>query len=242
MDIRTLRSGDNFTYLLQAGQRAAVVDPGYAPLVERVLAETGTSLELILITHHHGDHTGGCGALKRATGCRIVGPPGGTALDTTLQDGDSVSFAGTEVSVMSVPGHTRSDLAYYVADSKAVFTGDTLFACGCGRVFGGDADTMWSSLCRLRALPDDTRVYGGHDYTEENLEFAVHLEPANAALQKRLQDYRIESSPEPSTIAEEHRTNPFFRCDTPEFVAALEMEDSSPSGVFAEVRGRKDRW
>ena len=245
MEVRTQRSGDNFIYVLLEGQQAAVVDPGNAPPVERVLAETGASLELILITHHHGDHTGGCHPLKRATGCRIAGPPGGTAwLDTNLQNGDCVRFADTELHALSVPGHTRNDLAYYLPTANAVFTGDTLFACGCGRLFSGNAEAMWSSLCRLRALPGETRVYVGHDYTEDNLQFATHLDPGNAALQERLRAYQRRRGTEakPSTIAEECQTNPFFRCDTPELRTALKMEDCSPAAVFAEIRDRKDRW
>ncbi len=245
MKIETLRSGDNFIYLLLDGQRAAVVDPGSAAPVERALAACGATLELILITHHHGDHTAGCRALKRATGCRVVGPPGGAALmDACVGDGDGVPFAGTRLSVLSVPGHTRHDLAYYAADAQAVFTGDTLFACGCGRIFGADPGTMWSSLCRLRALPDKTRVYGGHDYTLENLQFAAQLEPRNAELQKRLHEYahRGKASTEPSTVADERSTNPFFRCDTPELRDALQMQDVAPAALFAEVRRHKDRW
>ena len=244
MEIQTIRSGDNYIHLLLDGRRAAVVDPGNAALVERALADTGASLELVLITHHHGDHTGGCSALKRATGCRIVGPPGGARFDTQLQDGDSVPFAGTKLTVLSAPGHTRNDLAYHLPEANAVFTGDTLFACGCGRLFSRDAEAMWSSLCRLRSLPGETRVYVGHDYTEDNLQFAIHLDPDNAELQKRLRDYKSGSGSRlaPSTIAEERSTNPFFRCDTPELMAALKMQGIPPAEVFAEVRRRKDRW
>ena len=245
MKIETLRYGDNFIYLLRDGDRAAVVDPGNAYPVEEALASCGSKLELILITHHHGDHTGGCHALKRATGCRVVGPPGGSAIiDDPLQDGDNVTLAGIELEVLSVPGHLDHDLSYYAADAKAVFTGDTLFACGCGRLFNGDANTMWASLCRLRDLPGETRVYGGHDYTLDNLQFAAQLEPGNAQLRQRLAAYSDQDALTalPSTIEEERQTNPFFRCDTPELMQALDMQGAAPVAVFAEVRHRKDRW
>lgn len=133
--------------------------------------------------------------------------------------------------VLSVPGHTAHDVAYYLAESNAVFTGDTLFAGGCGRVFSGRADWMWKSLCRLRALPHSTRVFGGHDYTEDNLAFALLLEPDNRAVQNRLAAFRRNAASDrpftPSTIAEERMTNPFFRC--------LNVE------VFSRIRERKRR-
>lgn len=245
MKIETLHSGDNFIYLLLDGKQAAVVDPGTAFPVERALTACGATLELIILTHLHGDHTGGCRALKDATGCRVVGPTGGgPLLDTIVQGGDVVPFAGASIDVLAVPGHTEIDLAYHLPEAGAVFTGDTLFACGCGRLFGADPITMWSSLCRLRALPPETRVYGGHDYTLENLQFAAHLDPDNAALQERLQAFqrREGTDTEISTIAEERQTNPFLRCDTPELAAALGMQESDPAAIFAEIRHHKDRW
>jgi hydroxyacylglutathione hydrolase len=233
MDIRTLRYADNFIYLLREGQRAAVVDPGAAQPVAAALQAEGCALELALITHHHADHTGGVAELKERSACRVVGPPGGlTAVVSPVGGGDVVSFAGRSIEVLPVPGHTVHDLAYYLPEARVVFTGDTLFAGGCGRVLGGQPQVMWDSLCRLRALPEDTRVFGGHDYTEENLEFAAFVDPQNAAVQNRLDSLRRRAAQgrpfEASTIAEEKQTNPFFRC--------------RDAADFARLRSRKDAW
>jgi hydroxyacylglutathione hydrolase len=245
MKIETIPIGDNFSYLLIDGNQAAVVDPTAAGPIERALGGE-TDLKMILLTHCHHDHTAGCAALRRATGCRIVGPAGGCGLvDEPAYGGDTIALAGEKIDVLAVPGHTRDDLAYSIPGSTAVFTGDTLFACGCGRCFGCPAETMWESLCRLRALPEETRVFGGHDYLHENLEFAGHLEPANVAIKSRREVFigRSRGTPWPvSTMGEERVTNPFLRCDVAEFRAAVGMEDATPAEVFAEIRSRKDRW
>ena len=246
MTVETLRCGDNFVYLLLEGSAAAVVDPGVAEPVVQALNARGVALDLIMVTHHHLDHTGGCCALKGMSGCRIVGPPGGQA-DTDVGEGDTVTFARVDFAVMALPGHTANHVAYYSSGQKAVFTGDTLFDCGCGRLFGADAAAMWRSLFRLRELPGETVLYGGHDYTEDNLMFAVNLEPDNTAVRKRLNMFKSATAtgdgrPPHSTIAEERHTNPFLRCDSPEVMQAVNMQTAQPAEVFAEVRRRKDRW
>jgi len=232
MEITALRYGDNFIYLLQAGRSAAAVDPGAARPVAEALSAAGRRLELILLTHQHADHTGGVAELKRALGCRVAGPPGGRPADTAVQGGETLAFAGVSIEVLSVPGHTANDVAFHVPAESAVFTGDTLFAAGCGRVLSGRAELMWDSLRRLAALPDGTRVFGGHDYTLENLEFAAFIDPANAAVRERLGALRRRAAEgrafEPSTIAEERRTNPFLRC--------------RDAAEFARLRARKDAW
>jgi len=243
MQIETLTVGDNFIYVLTEGSRAAVVDPGIAKPVSSFLAQAGLTLELILLTHYHGDHTGGVDALRRG-GCDVMGPSGGSLdLDRTVSDGETVMFAGTSIDILEVPGHTAHDTAYYVPEAQAVFTGDVLFACGCGRMFGRDAERMWTSLCRLRELPDDTRIYCGHDYTLDNLEFAAHLEPDNEAVRERLDRYRADpASAMPSTLAAEKQTNPFLRCDTEPLADAVDLSGHGAVEVFAAVRGMKDRW
>ncbi|MDP6491133.1 MAG: hydroxyacylglutathione hydrolase, partial [Kiritimatiellia bacterium] len=189
MRIETLQVGENFVYVLAVAGRAAVVDPGVADPVSAYLEEAGLTLELILLTHYHGDHTGGVVALRRASH-DVVGPAGGSIeLDRTVVHGDSIDFAGHPIRALAVPGHTTHDTAYYLPEAKALFTGDLLFACGCGRMFERDSHQMWGSLCRLRNLPDDTCVYGGHDYTLENLAFAAHLEPDNVAIRERLKQF-----------------------------------------------------
>ena len=243
MQIETLRVGDNFIYVLITGNRAAVVDPGVAGPVQAFLDAQGVTLELILLTHYHGDHTGGCAAL-RANGCAVVGAAGGgMPLDRVVADGDRLDVAGIVLDVLAVPGHTVHDTAYYLPGEQALFTGDVLFAGGCGRLFSGDAAQMWTSLCRLRDLPDATRIYGGHDYTLDNLEFALHLEPDNTAVHARLERFRADpASAMPSTLVEEKLTNPFLRCDTEPLAAAVNLSGHSAVEVFAAVRGMKDRW
>lgn len=233
MEIHTLRYADNFIYLLLEEERAAVVDPRAALPVAALLQARAVALELILITHHHGDHTGGVPELKERWPCRVAGPADGLlAVDPAVVEGDRIPFGPCQIHVLEVPGHTQHDVAYYLPEQKAVFTGDTLFAGGCGRVFSHQPQLLWASLNRLRSLPDETRVYGGHDYTEENLEFALSLDPHNAAVRERLDELRrraAEGAPfEASTVAEEKRTNPFLRC--------------RKAAEFARIRSLKDDW
>jgi hydroxyacylglutathione hydrolase len=243
MRCEILLYGDNFFYLLIDGGRAAVVDPGNADVVQRALQELGLSLDCILITHHHGDHTAGCLELKRATGCRLIGPTGGSVpFDTLVGEGNDVSFSSALVSVMAVPGHTQHDVAYYLPSESMLFVGDVLFAGGCGRLFTGDAAMMWSSLCRLRSLPGETRIYGGHDYRIDSLRFAADFEPQNREIQERLS--RAVDDPQagfPSTLAEELQTNPFLRCDAIAVKEAAGLPTAAAEMVFAEIRRRKDK-
>lgn len=250
MDIQVLPVGrDNYCYLLVGDREVGVVDPSEAAPVLRALDRLQRPPDVILVTHYHGDHTGGIAGLRSQTGCVVAGPPSQSpgGADTPLGEGDSIRVAGAEVTVMHVPGHTRDHVAYYYAQGpRAVWTGDVLFAGGCGRILAGSAQAMWTSLQRLRELPDDTRVFCGHEYTEENLEFAASLEPGNPAVGERLRQVRLlrrgGRPTVPSTIAEEKRTNPFLRCDEPAFLDALGRAGATPVDVFSEIRDRKDRW
>ncbi len=243
MRIETLTVGDNFIYVLHVAEHAAVIDPGVAEPVVSFLDDEDLTLDLILLTHYHADHTGGVTTLRR-TGCDVVGPANGAVeVDRTVVHGTVVDFDRHAIVALAVPGHTAHDTAYYLPDAKALFTGDVLFACGCGRMFGRDAHRMWGSLCRLRDLPGDTRIYVGHDYTRENLEFAAHLEPGNKAVRARLE--RFLTDPEsvmPPTLAEEKQTNPFLRCDDASLATAAGCPGHNPVDVFAAIRAMKDRW
>jgi hydroxyacylglutathione hydrolase len=243
---------DNYAYLVNDPEtgEAAVVDPSEAGGVLGALAETGWHLRHILNTHHHHDHIGGNRRLIEATGAVVAGPEADRRripdLQIGLKEGDSYRVGSRRLVVLEVPGHTSGHLALYFPDDDAVFCGDTLFALGCGRLFEGTADEMWHSLSKLKALPDRTRVYCGHEYTEANCRFALTIEPDNPELAARAEEIRRlrgEGRPTiPSTIGLEKRTNPFLRADLPEVARAVGREGREPAAVFAEIRRRKDSF
>ncbi|HEY7989878.1 MAG TPA: hydroxyacylglutathione hydrolase [Stellaceae bacterium] len=240
---------DNYVYLIRDPDTGAtgVVDPAVAQPVLDALKETGWKLTHILNTHHHSDHTGGNLELKAATGCKIVGPradrdriPG---IDIEVGDGDTYEFGKRAAKVFDVPGHTRGHIAYWFADSKALFCGDTLFIMGCGRLFEGSAAQMWNSLGKLKALPPDTRIFCAHEYTQNNARFALSVEPGNEDLRARAQrvdEMRARNiATVPGTLAEELLTNPFLRAD----VRSLQETAGhvgDPVATLAEIRHRKD--
>lgn len=241
---------DNYLWLLRRGTRAAVVDPGDAAPVLRRLQRHGLTLAAILVTHHHGDHVGGVAELAQATGARVYGPRAETipACDAAVAEGDQIDALGVPMTVLDVPGHTRGHIAYYAPMLHAVFCGDTLFGCGCGRLFEGTAEQMTESLGKLARLPAETRVFCAHEYTLSNLRFALAVEPGNATLrarQQRCADLRGRGLPTlPSTIGEEQATNPFLRCDVPAVRHAAEARAghalASTAGAFAALRAWKD--
>jgi len=221
---------DNFAYLVIDGPRAAVVDPGEAPPVEAALAREGVALAAIWCTHHHADHVGGVGALADAhAGIEIVAHVHDRGriprVTRFVEDGDEVALGAVRAQIIHNPGHTLGAISYYVRDA-AVFTGDTLFGAGCGRLFEGTAEMMYASLSRLAALPAATRVYFGHEYTAANLKFAAAAEPANAAVAARAA--ALASPSTPSTIGDELATNPFVR--------------AKDAAEFGERRAWKDRF
>lgn len=243
---------DNYVYLAHdvATGKTAVVDPATHEEVLEALAEKGWTLTHILNTHHHADHTGGNMALKQATGCTIVGPradrdriPG---IDVEVGDGESYALGESVAKVFDVPGHTRGHIAYWFGESDALFCGDTMFALGCGRLFEGTPQQMWTSLSKLRALPGSTQVYCAHEYTKSNAAFAVTVEPDNGALVARksmIDDMRARGERTvPSTLAEEIATNPFLRPDSPDLQKTLGMVGAPLVEVFAETRRRKDNF
>jgi hydroxyacylglutathione hydrolase len=243
---------DNYVYLLRepnSGQVAAV-DPSVAPPVEAALKARGWRLTHILNTHHHHDHTGGNLALKQAHGCKVVGPladreriPG---IDVALAEDESFALGSAKARVIDIPGHTRGHIAFHFAADKALFCGDTLFAMGCGRLFEGTPAQMWSSLNKLKALPGDTRVYCGHEYTQANARFALTVDPGNAALAARARAVdALRAAGKvtlPALMADELATNPFLRADRPEVQRGVGMAGADPVAVFTEVRERKNRF
>lgn len=243
---------DNFAVLVhhpESGATAAIDAPEADPIIEALKAR-GWTLSHILVTHKHFDHIEGIPALQAAYECEVIGPDVSMAetgmYDRTVKDGDTVKWAGEAISVIATPGHTLDHVTYWFPESKLVFAADLIFSLGCGRVIEGDHAMMWDSIKKVRALPDDTALYCGHEYTLANGKFALTVEPDNAALRKRLAEVeklRAEEKPTlPTTIAQEKATNPFLRADQPALMKAMGMEGAAPAKVFAEVRTRKDRF
>lgn len=241
---------DNYVYLARdsASGACAAVDPAVAGPVLAALDTLGWRLTLILNTHHHHDHVGGNLELKRATGCTIIGHAADAGripgIDRAVADGEEVAIGSAKGRVIEVYGHTRGHIAYWFPQAHALFCGDTLFSLGCGRLFEGQPAEMWASLQKLRALPDETRVYCAHEYTASNVAFALTIDGANPALIRRaaeVKDLRARGLPTvPSTIGGERLANPFLRADDPALQQAIGLPAASATEVFAEIRRRKD--
>lgn len=244
---------DNYIWVLHDGRHALVVDPGEAQAVSRWLAEHGLTLEAILITHHHADHTGGVAALREATGAPVFGPASEALPQplTGVTGGDTLDVLGMRLDVLDVPGHTAGHVAYVVPDVDGrplLFCGDTLFSAGCGRLFEGTPAQMFDSLSRLAALPDNTQVCCTHEYTMSNLRFALAVEPGNTKLAQHVHhcgDLRARNLPTlPSSIGLEKQINPFLRCHDAAVARAARVYDpETPAGalgVFTTLRTWKN--
>jgi hydroxyacylglutathione hydrolase len=241
---------DNYSYLIQdlGSGASGVVDPAVATPILARLRELGRGLDWAFITHHHGDHIGGLAELQEATGCRAIGPRADAAripgLNVTVADSDEIRFGAQRVIVLETPGHTKGHVSYWFPEGEALFCGDTLFALGCGRLFEGDAVTMWRSLGKLMSLPDATRVFCGHEYTLSNARFALGIDPDNHALTRRaaeIEAMRSRGEPTiPSTVGLEKATNPFLRANDPTLRRRLGLESATDAEVFGEIRRRKD--
>ena len=240
--------GDNYGVLLQEPDSGAtaLVDAGDATAALAALAETGWSLSQIWLTHHHGDHTAGTTEIVAATGAGVHGPASINSVTTPVADGGEIDFGGVKVTAIATPGHTMDMLNFHIPSEKLLFTGDTLFAMGCGRLFEGDAATMWASLCKLMSLDDETVIYCGHEYTAANADFALSVDPDNDALLRRVaavRDLRSAGQPSiPTMLALEKLTNPFLRASDPSIRAHLGMADADDVDVFTEIRLRKDNF
>ena len=240
--------GDNYGVLLQEPDSGAtaLVDAGDATAALAALAETGWSLSQIWLTHHHGDHTAGTTEIVAATGAGVHGPASITSVTTPVADGGEIDFGGVKVTAIATPGHTMDMLNFHIPSEKLLFTGDTLFAMGCGRLFEGDATTMWASLCKLMSLDDETVIYCGHEYTAANADFALSVDPDNDALLRRVaavRDLRSAGQPTiPTMLALEKLTNPFLRASDPSIRAHLGMAGADDVDVFTEIRFRKDNF
>jgi hydroxyacylglutathione hydrolase len=225
--------GDNFIYLYRYGQKQAfVVDPGQAGVVEAEIQKQKVELTHILLTHHHFDHTAGAAELKNKYCCEVI------------IGGEPLKLDETNIEIIDTPGHTKDSVCFYVThkNERAIFTGDTLFVGGCGRPFECSAETMWQSLQKLAALPDETEVYCGHDYTLDNYQFTLSIEPDNSEVKKCIADLEAGKYCVPSTIGREKKTNILLRAGCVRVKVVLGMEDATSENVFAELRKRKDVW
>lgn len=232
---------DNYVYVLEGPEgAAAIVDPGEAEPVKTFLKDHDLSPEVILLTHHHGDHVGGVADLSKEYDVRIYGPAAEKdkilnhvpRLDRTLKDKDAFVLFGENVGVIGTPGHTAGHICYYIQNENILLAGDTLFSIGCGRVFEGSMEQMHTSLQYLKSLPDDTKLYCGHEYTLANLEFAMSVYPTDSEIKAKyneVKSLREKGRPSlPANLGQEKRLNPFLKADT--------AED------FATVREKKDNF
>ncbi|HKK84308.1 MAG TPA: hydroxyacylglutathione hydrolase [Roseovarius sp.] len=243
---------DNYAYLVHdpdTGATAVVDVPEAKPILD-ALERRGWTLTDVLLTHHHWDHVDGLTALLENAPALVTGaaadahrlPP----LDIAVREGDVVKIGNEAGTVIDVSGHTVGHIAFHFPASKLAFTADSLMALGCGRVFEGTMPQMWESLSKLAALPEDTVICSGHEYTMANAKFALSIDPDNPRLisrSKAVEQARSKGEPTvPSVLREELETNPFLRAGDPGLQAAIGMEAAEPADVFAEIRARKDRF
>jgi len=243
---------DNYAFLLgnaDTGEAILFDVPEAAP-INAALEQTGWKLSTVVLTHHHWDHIDGLDGLTNRAELTVIGakadehrlPP----LDVAVREGDTLELAGEPAHIFDVSGHTIGHIAIHLPNSNIAVTADSLMAMGCGRLFEGTPDQMWDSMQKLRALPPETKICSGHEYTLSNARFAASLEADNTRLNSRievLQKARKNSAPTvPSLLADEIATNPFLRADDPVLQKAVNMQGAEPAAVFAEIRGRKDRF
>ena len=243
---------DNYGVLVHDPDSAqtACVDAGDAAAAMAALQQQGWKLTHLLITHHHADHTAGLMEIKNATGCQVIGPEPVSkpiaGMDSTVTQGSEFDFAGRSVQVLHTPGHTMDMVNYHFIQDKLVFTGDTLFSMGCGRLFEGDAAMMLESMNKLKALPADTMVYCAHEYSATNARFALDVDPDNEALQQRAaqvtQLREAGKATVPVSLQQELDTNPFLRTDNRQLRESLAMIDVDEVAVFAALRERRNQY
>ncbi len=243
---------DNYAFIAHdAGSgETMVVDVPEAGPIRTALAGKGWTLSHVLLTHHHADHIQGLPGLLADCPATVIGAAADThrlpPLDLAVSEGDTFTFGGQTCHVLDVSGHTVGHIAVHIPGADAVFTADSLMALGCGRVFEGTFQQMWSSLAKLAALPPETVVYSGHEYTLANAKFALSIDPENPALISRSETVETArkngQATVPSTLAEELATNPFLRPSDPAIRAGLNMRDATDAEVFAEIRACKDRF
>ena len=243
---------DNYSYLIhdESSDIVAIIDPSEFEPCFKIIDKNYKKLDFILNTHHHYDHVGGNEELKKKYKSEILGFEKDKnripSIDRFLKDNQELSIGNLDFSTIFVPGHTKGHIAFYFQKEKVVFTGDTLFSLGCGRIFEGTYEQMFESLDKLKNLPADTRVYCGHEYTFRNLEFCLKFNPNNKFLKKKknIIEFNLKNKKPtvPSTIGDEIETNIFFRYDDPDVKKAINLENSSDLEAFKKLRDLKDSF
>ena len=243
---------DNYSYLLhdEILNTVAIVDPSEFTACDKIIDKNYKKLDFILNTHHHYDHVGGNEELKKKYNSTVIGFEKDKnripAIDEVLKDNQEFKIGSLNFTTIFIPGHTRGHVAFYFKKEKALFTGDTLFSLGCGRVFEGTYEQMFKSLNKLKNLPGDTKIYCGHEYTYKNLEFCLKFNPNNSFLKKKkvALEFSLKNKKPtiPSTIGEEIKANIFFRFNDPDVKKAINLENSSDIEIFTKLRDLKDSF
>ena len=243
---------DNYSYLLhdQISNTVAIIDPSDFLACDKIINKNYKKLDFILNTHHHYDHVGGNVDLKKKYNSTVLGFENDKnripAIDRILKDNQEFKIGTLNFTTIFIPGHTRGHVAFYFKKERVVFSGDTLFSLGCGRVFEGTYKQMFQSLNKLKNLPGETKVYCGHEYTFKNLEFCLKFNPNNDFLKKKKDDIKLSLKNKkptiPSTIADEIKANIFFRVNDPDVKKAINLENSPDIEIFTKLRDLKDNF
>ena len=242
---------DNYSYLIYEKETntVSIVDPSEFSSCEKEISKY-KKLDYILNTHHHADHVDGNIQLKNKYNSRILGFDGDKeripGIDITLKKNQSYKIGNLNFRVIFIPGHTKGHIAFYFENEKTIFTGDTLFSLGCGRVFEGTHDDMLNSLNKLKILPPETKVYCGHEYTKTNLDFCLKYDPDNARLKEKSAEIKLKLDSNlptiPTSISDELKTNIFLRCNNNVIKRALNLKDATDQEVFTKLRDLKDTF
>ena len=243
---------DNYSYLIhdEISNTVAIVDPSEFIPCDTIISKNYQKLDFILNTHHHYDHVGGNEELKKKYNSKVLGFENDKnripQIDAVLKDNQEFKIGTLNFTTIFIPGHTKGHVAFYFKKERVVFTGDTLFSLGCGRVFEGTYKQMFQSLNKLKNLPGETKVYCGHEYTFKNLEFCLKFNPNNDFLKKKKNDIKLSLKNKkptiPSTIADEIKANIFFRVNDPDIKKAINLENSPDIEIFTKLRDLKDNF
>ena len=243
---------DNYIYVIRNESKniTSVVDPGESTPVINFLRNKGWHLDEIVNTHHHHDHVGGNFQLLEIYKSKLIAPMYDkgriSSIDVLVSDNDLINIAGTKTRVIHTPGHTSGHVCFFMANEKCLFSGDTMFYLGCGRVFEGTMEQMWLSLLKLRSLPDDTLIYCGHEYTTSNAKFANHIDPNNKLLKEAIievKNKRERGLPTvPFELGKEKKINPFLRADDQNFSNSIGLKTNNPNETFNTIRLQKDNF